>query len=204
MSTIKNIMFDLGGVLIDIDITKTEAAFETLGVANFGSLYALHKADKLFDDLETGHASEDEFYNGIRQLTSTNLNDGAIEKAWNALLLDFRVNSLTHLEELANRYNLYLFSNTNIIHYKAFSQLFTAQTGKPLLEDCFTKCYYSFTAGVRKPHTESFLWVLNDAGINAANTLFIDDLAGNIEGAQAAGMQTHHLLTGQYIERLGL
>lgn len=204
MSTIKNIVFDLGGVLLNIDPALTNAAFAKLGIPDFQNNYSLHKADPLFDNLETGHTKEAAFYNGIRQICNKDLSDTEIRNAWNALLLDFRVESLNWMEANNSRFNFYLLSNTNHIHHVCFSEHFKKQTGKNNFNDYFTKAYYSHEVGLRKPDAAVFEFILNDAGIAAAETLFIDDLLKNIEAAKAVGIKTHHLLADERIENLGL
>jgi glucose-1-phosphatase len=204
MSKIKNVIFDLGGVLLDIDTAKTEAAFEQLGIKDFKNNYSLHKADSLFDDLETGKITEAVFYDGIRNISKSSLTNAEIRDAWNALLLDFRTESLAFLQQLSVKYKLYLLSNTNSIHLKAFNQIFIRDTGKTSLDSYFTKAYYSNIIGLRKPHASIYSFVLSDADLIAAETLFIDDLINNIEGAKALGIQTHHLLPHERIEHLKL
>lgn len=202
MKGIKNIIFDLGGVLLDIDTGKTNKAFEKLGVPDFKSNYSLHKASPLFDNLEKGKVSEPEFYDGIRRLSNLPLPDQDIRAAWNALILNFRMESLQHLDTLKSRYSLYLLSNTNSIHHAAFHQSFNEQTGGKNFDDHFTKAYYSHQLGMRKPDTEIYDLLLSDAGIMAKETIFIDDLLKNIEAAAALGIRTHQLLPEERIEML--
>lgn len=202
MKGIKNIIFDLGGVLLDIDTGKTNEAFEKLGVPDFKNNYSLYKASPLFDDLERGKLSEPEFYDGIRQISKLPLPDEDIRDAWNALILDFRMDSLQHLDMLKNRYSLYLLSNTNSIHHAAFHRSFAEQTGGRNFDDYFTKAYYSHQVGLRKPDKEIYDLVLLEAGIVAGETIFIDDLLKNIEAAAALGIHTHQLLPEERIERL--
>lgn len=202
MKAIKNIIFDLGGVLLDIDTGKTNEAFEKLGIADFKNNYSLQKADTLFDELEKGKVSEMEFYTGIRKISGLPIADVDIRDAWNALILDFRTESLQYLEELKHRYDLYLLSNTNSIHYTAFHQHFRSQTGRENFDDHFTKAYYSHHIGLRKPEKEIYLFTLQDAGIVAAETLFIDDLLKNIDTAAMLGINTHHLQAGERIENI--
>lgn len=204
MNTIKNIVFDLGGVLLNIDTAKTNEAFEKLGVPDFKNNYSLHKADKLFDNLETGQVSEAAFFDGIRSISNTGLTDDDIRNAWNALLLGFRIESLRWIEANASRYNFYLLSNTNSIHHSSFHKSFTQQTGQENFDNYFTKAYYSHLVGLRKPDREIYLYLLNDASITAHETIFIDDLLKNIETAAATGIKTHHLLPAERIESLGL
>jgi len=202
MANIKNIIFDLGGVLLNIDTSKTNTAFEALGISDFKNNYSLHKMDKVFEHLETGKISEEAFYNSIKTLSKTPISSNQVRDAWNALLLDFRTESLEFLNKVAPKYKLYLLSNTNSIHYTSFSQKSGNGSGNKFFNDYFTKAYYSHIIGLRKPDKEIYSFVLEDAGINAAETLFIDDLPGNIEGAKLVGLQTHLLLPHERIEQL--
>lgn len=204
MSTIKNIIFDLGGVLLDIDTTKTNAAFEQLGIKDFKKNYSLNKADALFDNLETGMITEENFYDGIRNISRLPLHNNDIRDAWNALLLNFRIESLQYLEQLSATHQLYLLSNTNSIHHTAFHNSFKQETGRADFDDYFTKAYYSQQIGLRKPGKEIYNFVLQDARIMASETLFIDDLLKNIEGAAAVGIKTYHLQAHERIEHLQL
>ena len=200
MSTTKNIIFDLGGVLLDIDFQKTIDAFKKLGIENFEDMFSQFKADELFEKLETGSITEVDFYSAIKKKTGVKVSDAEIDTAWNALILKFRTESLQYLETLSKSYKLYLLSNTNSIHLKYFKQLFTEQTSKPLLDEYFTKAWYSNEVGLRKPGAEIFEFVLNDENLNVAETLFIDDTLSNIETAQKMGFKTHHLLPTEKIE----
>lgn len=202
VATIKNIIFDLGGVLLDIDTTKTNEAFAKLGVPGFNNNYSLQKADTLFDDLEKGKTTEASFYDGIRKLSGISLPDSDIRKAWNALLLGFREESLVCLDRLKHKYNLFLLSNTNSIHHKAFHQNFITQTGKKNFDAYFTRVYYSHLVGFRKPEKEIYGYTLQDAGIRAEETLFVDDLLKNVEAASALGIKTYHLQPHERIENL--
>jgi len=204
MKGIQNIIFDLGGVLLDIDTGKTNEAFARLGVPGFDNNYTLQKADPLFDNFERGRVPEPDFFTGIRKIAGIALSDTDIRNAWNALILDFRAESIRHLKSLKQRYNLYLLSNTNSIHYTAFQQLFTDQIGQPGFDEHFIKAYYSHQLGFRKPDQDIYRHVLEDAGMRAAESLFIDDLAKNTEAAAALGIKTHQLLPGERIEEIGL
>jgi HAD superfamily hydrolase (TIGR01509 family) len=199
---IKNIIFDLGGVLLNIDYHKTIRAFQNLGINNFEEMYSQRTADKLFEDLETGKISEEEFYKRIIDLTNGQVTDVQIKTAWNTILLDFRPKSIAFLEKLAVSHKLYLLSNTNIIHQKAFEKLAAETLGGKRLNDYFITAYYSHRVHLRKPHTEIYAFVLNDAGIKAAETLFIDDSEINMTAPKQLGIHTHLLLPGETIEEI--
>ena len=190
MKNIKNIIFDLGGIFIDIDYFKTEKAFTDLGVVNFHEKFTQHHADPLFEDLETGHITPEQFYNALRNTTVPKPEKEQIRDAWNAMLGGFDLRKLEWLETIKSKYKIYLFSNTNKIHYDAFQETFRKQTGKQNFDDYFIKAYYSHTLGLRKPYPESFKTLLKQENLVASETLFIDDTPKNIEGAKKAGLQT--------------
>ena len=202
MAATKNIIFDLGGVLLDIDYQKTIAAFEKLGLQHFEVMFSQFKADALFEKLETGHVTEADFYAAIKARTKIRLTNEEIDHAWNALILNFRAVSLDVLEQLSANYKLYLLSNTNSIHLKYFKKLFTKETGKPLLDAYFAKAWYSNEVGLRKPGAQIFEFILQEENLQAEETLFIDDTLMNIETAQNLGFKTHHLLPTERIELL--
>ena len=200
MAKIKNLLFDLGGVLLNIDYNKTADAFKKLGVQQFDELYSQSGANHLFEELETGKISDDDFYNAIQQYCYPSTTKEQLETAWNAILLNFRITSIEYLSGLKEKYNIYLLSNTNSIHLKAFDKIFEEEIGNASLDDYFIKAYYSHKIHLRKPYPLTYQFVLDDAGIDAGETLFIDDSIVNIEGAKEARLEVHHLLPGQKIE----
>lgn len=199
MPKIKNIILDLGGVLIDIDYHKTINAFKNLGVVDFENKYSQTTANTLFEDLETGKISENEFYDGIRKETKLPLDNEQIKTAWNSILLNYRPNSIAYLQQLNQTYTTYLLSNTNSIHQTSFLQTYTT-VFKENLNNNFTKAYYSHEIHLRKPHKNIYEFVLADANIMAEETLFIDDSIINIPMANELGIITHLLLKGEKIE----
>ena len=204
MAAIKNIIFDLGGVLLNIDYNETANAFKALGAIDFDSFYSQAGANELFELLETGNISEDDFYEAMKPYCQPGTTNGQMQSAWNAILLDFRMDSLRFLSAKKEQYNLYLLSNTNSIHHTAFHEAFTRVSNHFNFDDYFKKSYYSYTMHRRKPYATTYEFVLQDAGIAAHETLFIDDSIVNIEGAKQTGMQLHLLLPAETIEGLGL
>ncbi len=204
MEKIENIIFDLGGVLLDIDHNFTRAAFENLGVADFDAMYSQANADHLFQRLETGKISEEDFYKEFNQRTQLQLPVSEIKTAWNALLLEFREASLEYLNRLRKHYKIFLLSNTNFIHIDSFNKKYNLIKREKSFEEYFDKAFYSCGIGLRKPDLNCYQWLLNDLKINPRTTLFIDDFADNIEGAKKAGLQTILLKPGEKIEDLNL
>ncbi|MCW3462505.1 HAD family hydrolase [Chitinophaga nivalis] len=193
MKGIKNIIFDLGGVILNINYQLTNDAFVNLGVKNFSELYNQFHASNLFNDLETGHISPDAFLAEMHRHVPEGVTDADITAAWNAMLLDFPLQRLQLLQQLRQHYNLYLLSNTNAIHLEAFNQLLQESRGIPSLSTFFDKAYYSHLMGYRKPDAACYQVVLDENGLQPSETVFIDDLLQNIEGAKAVGLHTIHL-----------
>lgn len=189
---LKNVILDLGGVLINVDFNKTKEAFEKLGVKDYANFFSQHHASPLFQDLETGKISEIQFYDGLRSLSGLTVSNEEIETAWNAMLGNFELPNLQWLAALKNNYRVFLFSNTNAIHYKRFAELCQSQTGNSI-ESYFETAYFSHTLGLRKPAPDSFRFILEKEKLIPSETLFVDDTIGNIDGAQSVGLRTYHL-----------
>lgn len=204
MQNIKAIIFDFGGVILNIDYNKTSKAFTDLGVKNFDEMYSQKNANPLFHDLEEGKINEEEFYNAFRTSSQLKLTDQQIKKAWNAILLRYREEALQTLATIKNKYRLYLLSNTNSIHHKEFNKIFEDQIGSGSLNDYFDKAYYSHEIKLRKPGKDAYQYVLKENNLFPSETLFIDDSIQNIEAAKSLGLQTIFLKEGMKIEDLGL
>lgn len=190
MKGIKNIIFDLGGVLLTLDYQKTEDAFIALGMDAFPQWYKQDFCSPLFEQLEIGQIDANQFYDGLRQLSGLSTPNHLLEKAWNAMLGYFPLERLQWLEDIGNRYKIFLFSNTNIIHYQAFMQIYQAAKPTKAFHAYFIKAYYSQEIGLRKPHIAAYQYILHEQGLIANETLMIDDTVKNITGAREAGLQT--------------
>lgn len=204
MKDINAIIFDFGGVLFDIDFTKLNHAFSELGVQHFEEMYSQKRASPLFQALEEGKISPEEFYLDFCKETNSKLGNEQIEIAWNSILVRFRKEALETIKKIRPKYKLYLLSNTNKIHRQAFNKIYNEQIGEGSLEDYFDKAYYSHEIGCRKPGKEPYEIVLKENQLIPAETLFIDDSVQNIEPARQLGIQTILLKPGMGIEGLGL
>jgi len=187
----KAIIFDLGGVILNIDYQKTISAFKTIGVSNFDELYTQAKQNNVFDDFEIGKLSENEFRNYIRSVAKVDLTNEQIDFAWNAMLLDLPKSRVGLLKQLGEKYPIYLYSNTNSIHLKAFREIIAkAYENEFLLEDLFIKTYYSHELGMRKPNRSGFEKICDENNLDSQSTLFIDDSEQHVLGANEVGLQT--------------
>lgn len=191
--TIKNIIFDLGGVVINIEYKKTAEAFKKLGVNNFDEVYTQSKQDTLFDDYDIGKISSDTFRRILKERLDLPTNDEKFDAAWNAMLLDLPIERLDLIKKLRQKYKTFLFSNTNEIHLKEVFNICFKQHGFSSFDGYFEKEYYSNIFGMRKPNPESFLAILKENKLNPNETLFIDDSLQHVLGARKAGIHAIHL-----------
>jgi putative hydrolase of the HAD superfamily len=190
---IKNIIFDWGGVISNIDYMKTAEAFTKLGLEDFESVYNQLKQTTLFDDLEIGTLTPEEFRNEIRNMLNFDVTDEDIDAAWTAMLLDLPPERLELLEKVRQRYNIFLLSNTNVIHVTRYSKYLDEIYGHENFKNLFIKAYYSYEIGLRKPNVEVFRHVIEENDLIPEQTLFIDDTPQHVEGASRAGLHAYHL-----------
>lgn len=192
---ISTLIFDLGGVILNLNYQLTIDAFKILGVTDFDARYSQATQSSLFDDFEIGKISEVEFRNGIREFINSDLTDLEIDNAWNAMLIDLPYERIKLLNDLKAKYRILLYSNTNAIHLRKFRELIGEQHGDfRLLESVFDQTYYSHKIGRRKPDPESFQFILDDQDLFANEVAFIDDSLQHVEGAKSIGMVAFHLI----------
>jgi FMN phosphatase YigB (HAD superfamily) len=199
---IKNIIFDFGGVILNINPLLTYQAFTELGLTNLFEGAEFAKPDESLLLFEKGLISPQEFRNKIRQGIQFPVQDQEIDAAWNAMLLDIPNERIALLQTLKNKYNIYLLSNTNEIHYIAYTAELKRVHGINTLAELFEEAYFSFTIHMNKPHKDIYEYVINKSALVPEETLFIDDSILNIEGAKSAGLMTHHLTGTQSINDL--
>ena len=199
MTPVKNIIFDLGNVLYDIDFEIMYKRFHELGIPNFEKHFTLNQSDPLFFDLEKGFIDEVAFCSRFNQLYNLSLNKDQIIEAWNSLLIGFREKSLDWLKSNQSNFSLFLYSNTNQPHQDYFLAQYTREIGGDF-NALFKKPYYSHEMGMRKPDPASFQYILDQEGLIAAETLFIDDNEPNIAAAASVGLQVLNLQPGMFIE----
>ncbi|MCC7233136.1 MAG: HAD family phosphatase [Bacteroidia bacterium] len=204
MKPVSSIIFDLGGVVFDIDYNRITESFRNLGLDSFDSLYTQMKQDRLFDDLEMGLITPGDFRKRIQAASGNTITEIQVDAAWNAILIGLPEENVNFLFALKKKYRLFLLSNTNEIHEKAFKSMIEDQYGEYVLARIFEKIYLSHRMHQRKPDPEIFRRVLRENGLNADETLFIDDSLQHIKGAGKAGLQTLWLTGGKKITELVL
>lgn len=189
-SNIKAIIFDFGGIFINLNYNYTIEAFKRLGIENFEELYSQAQQSNLFDNYETGVISSQRFVNGLLDFLPSKTTPNQVVEAWNAMLLDIEPERVELLHKLREKYPVYLLSNTNEIHIDLAFRRWKKTIGQPI-QSSFDKIYLSHEVGLRKPNKEIFELVCSENNLNPYTTLFIDDTVQHINGASRIGLQTH-------------
>jgi putative hydrolase of the HAD superfamily len=202
MGQIKNIIFDLGGVIINLDIPKTISEFNKLSNQPFESIYNQLQQTPVFDLFDKGQITEKDFFVELKKALQNDVTDEELLFAWNAMLLDFPKHRLELLSKLKPNYRLFLLSNTNESHVLEFEKTLFASHGYQNLEPFFEKVYYSCRMNQRKPNAEIFESVLNENNLIAEETLFIDDSPQHVEGALTLGIKAMLLEKNNEVEDL--
>lgn len=199
MSEIKNLLLDLGGVVLDVDYHKMVETFKSYNIPDFDKHYTQKDQVEIVDLFEEGKCTIEEFRDGIRDLVGVNLTDKQIDDAWFSMIIGLPQERIELLGMLKLKYKIYLYSNTNELHIEMLKKKYEEDFGFDIFNILFNKAYFSNEIKRRKPHPESFQWLLDDAGIKAEETLFIEDTLHHIEGAKKVGLQTYWLTGGETI-----
>lgn len=188
---IKNLLFDFGGVIINLDKSRAEARFREIGVKNIENYLTTYRHEAIFLDYELGTLDRPQFAQELRKLTGNDkITEADVDYAWQGFLLDIPEYKFDMLKQLGKKYNVYLLSNTNPSAMEwAYTSKFST-TGEPI-QAFFDKCYMSYQIGLAKPDPEIFKYIIRDSGIIPSETLFFDDAQKNITAATELGFQTY-------------
>lgn len=200
-SKIKNVVFDLGGVLINLDFDNCLNAFRKAGFRDIEKQARQLEGKGLFSRFELGEISPEEFREAIRKETSESLTDRKIDDMWNLMLLDIPREKLDLLLELRGHYMVYLLSNTNRIHWDyASEQMFSYRGFR--VNDFFEATFLSFEIHKAKPDKEIYEQMMKEANILPEETFFIDDSEANCRAAAALGIRSYHYHSGEDLSAL--
>ncbi|MDR2844448.1 MAG: HAD family phosphatase [Candidatus Symbiothrix sp.] len=203
LTGVKNIVFDLGGVIITLDHNEAIRRFKAAGVEDVEKYLDPYHQNGIFLDLEAGTMTKAEFYDALRKLTGKHISAEAIDSGWLGFLKEVPIGKLKMLEKLRTKdYTLYLLSNTNpVVMDWALTPAFSSE-GKPL-NTYFDKLYLSYQMKCVKPDEAIFHQMIADSGMIPSETLFIDDGVHNIATAKRLGFKTYQPLNGEdFTERL--
>ena len=202
MQHIKNIIFDYGNVIFDIDFQKTQHSFTELGIKNVERFFAHTGHDPIFNEFETGSISSTEFRDGIRRITGQpSLTDAQIDNAWNTLLIGIPPINHDILLKAKEKYRTFLLSNINEIHMDYINRYLKQEFNVDTNDVFFEKVYYSHLVRLRKPNKEIFEFVAQDSNLIPQETLYIDDSPQHLKTAQEMGFNTYLMTKNDSLEK---
>ncbi len=186
---VKALLFDLGGVLINIDFARALRAWSAFSPLSVAQLKAAFQQDDAYERIETGRITTARYFEHLRACLKLDATDEQIADAWNALLLDEITETVDAIRRAREQLKLpcYIFSNTSPTHHA----LWRVRHARML--EAFERVFVSSEIGLRKPHREAFDFVAREIGVPPQAILFFDDLADNVAGAAAAGFSTVHV-----------
>lgn len=187
---ISTLIFDFGGVLINLDRDRCVKKFIEYGITDADKMLGNYRQSGIFMQLENGEISTDEFYSAIRSITGKSISNEQINDAFNSFLLDVPAEKLELLLKLRKRYKVLMLSNTNAIHFPWCEKTVFTYKGHTLA-DFFDHCYLSYKMHLSKPDAAIFKTLLDDAKVYPHECLFFDDSEANIKTAQSLGFQTY-------------
>jgi glucose-1-phosphatase len=189
--SVKNLIFDLGGVILDLSVDHTLQAFSNVSGLEKNVVRDRFIASKGFEEYEKGLLTDAQFRDFVREVYDVKVSDQVIDQCWNAMLLGIPSAKLELLNRLKNTHQVFLLSNTNNIHLSYIQSIIMPQLGEnENLDNYFHRAYYSHLMKKRKPDADIFEQVLNENGLKADESLFLDDNEANIAGANALGIKT--------------
>jgi HAD superfamily hydrolase (TIGR01509 family) len=200
-ATVRNVIFDFGGVLFEIDYDLPVKAFAELGYGSFADVYTQAAQNVMFDQLETGRIDNESFMQYLHGMVP-GASRTEVDQAWNSILLHIlpeQVHFVRQVKDSGRR--TFMLSNTNAIHVAEFEKMIAEKMSFSTFRDAFEKIYYSNVIGIKKPYPETYLKVCEWNGLIPSETLFIDDSIQHVLGAEKAGLQTYHLRKGELLNQ---
>jgi putative hydrolase of the HAD superfamily len=198
---IRNIVFDLGGVLVDLDFKAAINGLQKAGFANVKEQLQAFDCEGIFQKFELGEMTADEFRSAIRENSTVSLTDEEVDGLWNAMLLEVPREKLELILHLRGKYMVYLLSNTNSIHWDYVCKNAFNYRGFRV-NDYFEETFLSYEMHLAKPDKAIFEKVLEEANLLPEETLFIDDSEANCKAASELGIHTHHYHIGEDLKEL--
>lgn len=189
MPQVKNIIFDLCGPIITIDINLIDDKLRKYGVKG-ENLYR-----KLFDAgltkrFESNQITTEEFCNELRKILNSNISNEQICDAWNTLIVDFKDSHKTLIKSVCKNYKTFLFSNSDVVNADFFVEFLNREAGFDFIGESFDEAFFSYQIGDRKPSEKAFHHILEKHNLKAEETLFIDDCEKHCIGASQLGLNT--------------
>lgn len=197
--SIKNLIFDLGGVILDLSVDSTLQSFADVSGIEPTRIKQLFANSPGFDSYEKGEFTDSEFRDFVRKLYKFDASDEVLDTCWNAMLVNIPLEKLQLLERLKKTHNVFLLSNTSNIHVNYINNVLIKRVTPKSLDDFFHRSFYSYRMKMRKPDAEIFQQVLDEAKLIPHETLFLDDNQANVDGASKLGIKTVHVVNPNMI-----
>lgn len=185
----KAIIFDLGNVLLPIDLSLTYEAFSLYSSLSSSEIASAISEHQLWVPYESGQQTDLKFRDFLRSHLDLTISDADFDHAFSALLLDFHDGVYEWIASLKSLFHLILLSNTSSIHAERFTKVSLGPEGQNLFS-LFNHVYYSFEMGLVKPDLAIYQQVLSEQGFSAEEVLFFDDNVANINSAKSIGIQS--------------
>lgn len=189
MKGIKNVIIDLGGVMIDLDRDRCVREFEALGIKGADEMLGLYRQKEPFLSIETGSITVADFYDRLRLIAGKNIDDKLLEEAFYAFLVDLPADRLAALRRMREAgLKLYMISNTNVVMYDGWIKRAFMKEGLRV-GDYFDGIITSFAEGFCKPDPQIFNILLNRYSLDPRESILLDDSEANCEEARRLSMQ---------------
>ena len=199
---IKNIIFDLGGVILDIDENIVYKELEKMGI-NISELAQSKEFTDILSKFDLGIYTAPTFRKKVKTVLGLEkMTDQKFDALWNAMLLDIPRERIEAIEQVKKHYKIFLMSNTNEIHYDLYVRDLQLRFGYNEFDELFNKSYFSFAEHLEKPDPRFFELILDHEHLLPEETLFIDDTAKNIAAAKALGIHTYHIRRDELVRNL--
>ena len=201
-SKIKNIIFDLGGVILDIDENVVYQELEKMGI-NVSELAHSKEFINIMSKFDSGIYTAATFRKKTKSLLGLEkMTDQKFDSIWNAMLLDIPRERIEAIEKVKKHYKIFLMSNSNVIHYDLYVRDLQLRFGYNEFDELFNKSYFSFAEHLEKPDPRFFELILDHEGLQPEETLFIDDTEKNIKVAKSLGINTYHIRRDELVRNL--
>ena len=186
---IKNLLFDQGGVIVDLRRDHCLDEFRLLGMDHPELLIGLYKQEGPFFALENGDITVEQFHDALRPLVPPEVTDEQMDHAFSSFIVGIPLHRLQSLRELRKRYKTYILSNTNPIMFEGVIARNFAQEGLDV-NAYFDGVTVSYKAHSNKPDRAIFDYAIATMGIKPEETLFFDDGQENLDAAAKLGFKT--------------
>ena len=191
----KALLFDLGGVVVDVDFDRALAAWAPHSSLSLPDLRRAFKFDLQYQRHERGEISSSEYFDHLATILELSASRTVVAEGWNAVFVGEVAQTRAMVQAMRAHLPCYAFTNTNASHMPVWSALL------PEVVASFDRIFASHEIGMRKPERAAFERICRAVGVEARSIMFFDDLLENVQAARAAGLQAVHVRTSEDVRR---